>query len=476
MYMPGYPLKGSMEAIRVGIEHLAEDGSVPLTTHHEAVIFLPDTVDAYNGRYVTSAGRSDIPASLPPWDSQTEKKFLDHFISDLNTNLLAGRDKEPNLSRSSKRPAMYSAVRTGAIEKAVFVGGSNARNLAYSASALGLDAYQIANGGWKLSKENVDKLLPDLKDLLSTVPPDTPVVILCLDNSSFLGLKDDGSMSAISCCVAEDDGFHVQGALVVAPEKAMKYSLEHLKRITTECGTHPVFVLTPWPRSVRMPCCDDDGHVTNFSDPDFLLSILSDLTKLKFHLRKAMAPAIVVDSLELVCGCGYSQEKVAQTVNAGWAADPVHPNKHIYAKAALNLMEKMANSRPAASGPGTGTSRKRTRSASNSSDSTGSGGGGSGEGSSAAGRGGGGYGGGGTSGKKSYRSQHWQEMRRWNEPSFQRQEGSGSHHGNREYGSGSGGGASRRESHGPPQYPREYGGGNHRDNYRGRGGCDRQYN
>ncbi len=221
-------------------------------------------------------------------------------------------------------------------------------------------------GGWKLSKENVDKILPDLNDLLSTVPPDTPVVIFCLDNSSFLGLKDDGSMSAISRCVEEDDGFHVQGALVVAPEKAMKYPLDQLKRITAECGTHPVFVLTPWPRFVRRACCDDVGHVTNFNDPDFLLSILSDLTKLKFHLRKTMAPAVVIDSLELVCGSGYSQEKVAQTVNAGWAAYPVHPNKHIYAKAALNLMEKMANSRPASSGSGSSQSRKRTWSASNS--------------------------------------------------------------------------------------------------------------
>jgi hypothetical protein len=178
----------------------------------------------YEGRYVTSAGRGNIPASLPPWDTHTEKKFLEKFITDLNSNLLAGRDKEPNL--------------------------------AYSASALGLDAYKIATGGWKLSKENVDKLLPDLKDLLATLPPDTPVVIFCLDNTSFLGLNEDGSMNAISRCVEEDDGFHVRGALVVAPEKAMKYFLEQLKRIMLECGSHPVFVLTPWPRFVRQPCCD----------------------------------------------------------------------------------------------------------------------------------------------------------------------------------------------------------------------------
>ncbi len=339
---------------------------------------------------------------------------------------------------------------------------------------MGLDAYQLANGGWKLSKENVNKILPDLKDLLSTVPPDTPVVIFCLDNSSFLGLKDEGSMSAISRFVEEDDGFHVQGALVVAPEKAMTYSLDQLKRITAECGTHPVFELTPWPRFVRTACCDDVGQVTNFNDPDFLLSILSDLTKFKFHLRKTMAPSVVVDSLELVCGSGYSQEKVAQTVNTGWAADPVHPNKHIYAKAALNVMEKMANSRPANSRSGSSQSRKRSWSASNSSDRPAGSSGGrtncGGEGGSSGGQGG--YSGGGGNGKKAQQSQQWQEMRRWND----RQDGGSYQHGSRERGSNSGGCASRWENHGPPQYPREYGGVHYRGTYRGRGGYDRHYN
>ena len=120
--------------------------------------------------------------------------------------MLAGRDKDPNLSRSASRPAMYIAIRTGAVEAAVFVGGSNALNLAYSASALGLDAYQLAKGGWKLTKENVDKIIPDLRDVLGSVPPDTPVVLFCLDNSCFMGLADDGSMTHISRSIEGDDG------------------------------------------------------------------------------------------------------------------------------------------------------------------------------------------------------------------------------------------------------------------------------
>jgi hypothetical protein len=71
---------------------------------------------------------------------------------------------------------MYSAVRTDSVENVVFVGGSNANNLALAAAALGVDTYKHAQGGWKVTKDSVDKLIPDLKESLSTVPPDTPVV------------------------------------------------------------------------------------------------------------------------------------------------------------------------------------------------------------------------------------------------------------------------------------------------------------
>ncbi len=84
-------------------------------------------------------------------------------------------------------------------------------------------------------------------------------------------------------------------------------------------------------------------HVTNFQDPDFLSTIISDLTKMKFQLRKKLQPAVVLDGIELGCGTGCGREKVEQTLRAGWALDPVHPTSHVYAKMALNLIEKVAN-------------------------------------------------------------------------------------------------------------------------------------
>jgi uncharacterized membrane protein YgcG len=402
--MPGYSLQKSMGVIKEEIQK-GSGGEMRgiLSVHYDLPIFLPHTFDSYDGSYLTSPGRCNIPACSPPWTSATEKKFIDTLIEDLNKNLLSGRDKEPNTSRSASRPAMYSAVRTGAVENVVFVGGSNANNLALAAAALGVDTYKHAQGGWKVTKDTVDKLIPDLKESLSAVPPDTPVVFFCLDNSSFMALNEDGNIAVISRCIEGDDGFHVVGELVVAPERALNHVHTQLKRAIEACGDHPVFIISPWPRFIRTPCCSDAAHVTNFSNSDFLATILSDLNKHKSALRRAVPAATIIDGLELISGTGYNTEKAAAVINSGWAFDPVHPSKHVYAKMALNLLEKIApqnQHKP--------EDRKRSWSVSNPG---GGGGGGGASGSGCSNRSGGqpGAGNSGGGGRQTPRSQQWKE-------------------------------------------------------------------
>jgi hypothetical protein len=103
-----------------------------------------------------------------------------------------------------------------------------------------------------------------------------------------------------------------------------------------------LFIISPITRFVSVPCCKNSGHVTNFGEPDYLSNLISDLTKLKFQLRKKLQPATIINGIELLCGEGCGREKVEQTLRAGWAHDPVHPSGHVYAKMALNLIEKVA--------------------------------------------------------------------------------------------------------------------------------------
>jgi hypothetical protein len=292
---------------------------------------------------------------LPSWSQADEKKVLDSLIRELNDKLLAGVDPDPNLSRSSKRPQLYPAFRFGSVESAAFVGGSNAKNLANAAANLGIDSYQLAKGGWKITRENIDKLIPDLKELMSSLPAGMPIILFCLDNSSFLAASEEGGLAPISKCVPEGDGYHVKGDLVVAPECALHHTVELLKKLVTELSEYQLFFVTPITRYILGPCCNADDHVTNSGNPDFVSKILSDLTKLKFALRKQLAPATVLDGIELICGSGCSKDRMELTLRSGWA-DPVHPKPHIYSKMALNLIEKVA----AASSPTSSQKRKRS--------------------------------------------------------------------------------------------------------------------
>ncbi len=62
-------------------------------------------------------------------------------------------------------------------------------------------------------------------------------MLFCLDNTSFLAATEEGGMVPISKCVTDNSGYHVNGALVVAPERALQNSVEQLKRIVSELGS-----------------------------------------------------------------------------------------------------------------------------------------------------------------------------------------------------------------------------------------------
>jgi len=75
------------------------------------------------------------------------------------------------------------------------------------------------------------------------------------------------------------------------------------------------------------------------------LEQLARMSKLKYQLRKQASPSTVLDGIELICGSGYSLEKASHTIQTGWPEDPLHPVRHVYAKTALNLLEKLAPTR-----------------------------------------------------------------------------------------------------------------------------------
>jgi hypothetical protein len=207
---------------------------------------------------------------------------------------------------------------------------------------LGVDTSKIAKGGWKVTSDSVDLLLNDLEDQLSGMPPDTPIVLYCMDNSAFMSVSSDGSMAPLAKATGGEGGYHAAGELIVAPDRALASPINNLKRLVEACGDHPVFVISPHFRFVRGPCCYTAGHMTNFGDPDFIREMVKDLSRVFQLLKRSLPNVKVVEGMELICGKKYNLEKATAAATTCWAGDVIHPTSHTYAKMALHPLDAIA--------------------------------------------------------------------------------------------------------------------------------------
>jgi hypothetical protein len=141
----------------------------------------------------------------------------------------------------------------------VIIGGSNARLLSDAFNDLGKEVITLATGGWCVSKENVDGLLPKLRELLDGLDPSVPVIIWCLDNSAFKALNQNGDLTSVTR-LPTDKKFHVIGDLTVTPFCLLSNIMKEMDRIVLACGQRRVYILEVVPRFFLKPCCGDPTH------------------------------------------------------------------------------------------------------------------------------------------------------------------------------------------------------------------------
>ncbi len=150
----------------------------------------------------------------------------------------------------------------------------------------------------------------------------------------------EGELMNISKCVAEDDGYHINGSLVVAPDFFIRNQIELLKTQVSYCEGHTVFILCPVPRYITFRCCDDPNHCRNFDDPAYLSSLLNDLARIRTALTQEIPTAVVLDTLEVLIGQGEKDFAAKEEViNTCLSQDPVHANLHTYFKLASNTVQ-----------------------------------------------------------------------------------------------------------------------------------------
>jgi hypothetical protein len=83
-----------------------------------------------------------------------------------------------------------------------------------------------------------------------------------MDNSCFMNMSTDGTISPIK--KLEDGKYHVVGDLAITPGILLRPMYAALEEILKLCGERKIYILTPLPRYILVPCCDSDTHCVNF--------------------------------------------------------------------------------------------------------------------------------------------------------------------------------------------------------------------
>jgi hypothetical protein len=199
----------------------------------------------------------------------------------------------------------------------------------------------ITEGGWILSTSSVSIILPQVKAYCATLPPDAPVVIYCLDNSSFCCADQDGTLAAITKDKS-DNKYHVIGELVVVQEITMAAAVTNLKRLLAICGDRKVFIITPCLRYANASCCITKGHCVHRQIPDFAFRLLEDLRRLHSFFKQRLssfANCTVIPAGDLIARKKDASNSDIIAAYSGWGA--VHGSGTSYTRMALYLLDNL---------------------------------------------------------------------------------------------------------------------------------------
>jgi hypothetical protein len=153
-------------------------------------LFMGSITNSLKGR-----GGTGSRALSPPLP-QDEKILITPLLVGLSTQFRLGLDTLPNLSRDATIFPPGSAPPADDVA-ALFIDGSNADRLANAAATLGIVTETVTAGGWTISTDAVTAILPQVIGHCESLPDNAPVIIYCLDNSSFCYANAEGQLLAI---------------------------------------------------------------------------------------------------------------------------------------------------------------------------------------------------------------------------------------------------------------------------------------
>jgi len=296
-------------------------------------VSLPISSTEHEQRLFTCAAATNLPGVLTKMSAASEANLINFLLTGISRMYRISIDCTPRIDRSM--PAPSAAPNNIA---AVTVGGSNAVNLNSALLRRGMNTITVAAGGWSVNTANISSLIPTLMEKFENLSRNIPVIMYMLDASMFKCSDADGEIHPI--VKGADNVFHVVGCLEVAPEVSTRAVMANTIKLINACGGRKIYILTPLPRYLNVPCCGNGEHCTHLGDPDagirICCGIHRQVTQLKSQLRE-YSNCTVVCTGDILAGRENAAPSDVLAATAGWGA--VHGPQNAYDKMAAHLQD-----------------------------------------------------------------------------------------------------------------------------------------
>ena len=288
-----------------------------VTMPESYTIMLPVSLRNKRKAPITSEpiGRQ-LPGTIPPFTPGQEKAVLKSLFQEMNAAFGLTVDVSPDISRDSDPAASLDDSRT------IFIGASHMCRTVNAWLLTGADVNTIAEPGWKPDKNKLDAATVYCGDL--QLKRSDTVVMDLWSNSAYLG-TDDSGLPCQPQRDLDDRKYHIVGQLQAAPKPLIQKIFQDSRPLIEATGEARVVFIVPFPRYLAAPCCDGDGHLTNFGTDEVVTEILRVSETVSTLIKSLPGDRFSIYNLTDLIGLDKDPSlMVTSSGSPAWGLDGVH--------------------------------------------------------------------------------------------------------------------------------------------------------
>jgi hypothetical protein len=276
---------------------------------------LPTSLRGLELQRWDSRGLTGLKDGVGPLDPSKICTIINTVLTELHKKLSV-----PLLTVAGLNGA--NSARVAKSKKIILVGASHARRVAEMMTERGITTHLLETGHWRATKQEVSKLLADIKAAMGDLPSDeVAIVLFMLDNAYYKARAEDGNLIPHSRDIT--GRYHIYGDVMGAPMETNKQVLLQLVPLIKALQDYDKIVMTPLPRYLWSSCCDDPDHAPNIASVDHVPSMLAGLAGVQKLWRGMLFRERLRNTK--VCNVGPQLEEIQW-----WLGDPVHPTTEGY--------------------------------------------------------------------------------------------------------------------------------------------------